>query len=361
MYVPLAISLILVSANVFSQVAEEDVSTRNSSLEYDERISVIEADVKFLKEEQERINFTNEGWNLLAIITLIISIIALILNWLGVFGINRIKQRNVDIGTHKQLFESTISQLHINNLHITTMHRRKSLRPSKGAVNKFKMTESDLNFMSYYQSPHNYSDMKNLQLSFRNYNLDIDTAYGKLIDTRINENEKTKIYQSLIDKSSHLIELIIRTLEKIASDNYKDNFFGSKKNKENYPAEYWNWAQEVFQRIDEGEKYKVIKIKAEYEPLSDEFKKSWLDRLHNRPVEESKGKSSAEENNDSSNILSHTFQEVYTKIFGSSYDAFLNKFTRIAEDYPYDDLMTSNDDINCCDRCCHNCTRRSDV
>ncbi len=234
--IPSALSVIFImitSLPLFS-MQNEDITSESEVISaidsnvinsyIDEGINCIKDDVGILRKEQEKINFLNDGFNLLGIISIGIAIFT-------VLGLDRIRTNNVNKKTQYRLFADMIRHLYRNKVCTLVMYGKwrnllnqgKDCYPSEEHFLKLQMLPEDLHFERYYQDPEKYHLMHEMELLLRNYNTEIEVAKSHLCNSIIDLDTKERDFATLNFKAGYLTLKIVKLMNALnnSSDSLK--------------------------------------------------------------------------------------------------------------------------------------------
>lgn len=178
--------------------------------------------------------FLDDGWNLVAIISLVIAIIALGID-LGMFlGINtthksvkeEAEKNRIDKDCQLRLFKDIARHLYRNKICTLTMwakylyiteNEQKICFPSDEHILKLKLLPTDIHLESYYREANIYQQLHELELLLRNYNTEVDTAYQHIVlhATEIDNVTKIRDFTTLDFKTGYLTYRLIRVMDEI--------------------------------------------------------------------------------------------------------------------------------------------------
>lgn len=190
-------------------------------------------------------SFLSDGWNILALASMVIALVALGIDLAMWFGIkstrSQIKEEaerdRVGKECQQRLLLDIVRHLYRNKLCTLAMYAKYTYEreqgyncyPSEEHVLKLKLLPSDIHFDEYYREPKSFRKLHEVQLQFRNYNTEIDVAYTHISNPAIDAETVKRDFQTLDFKTGFLTCQLFELMDILYTDPGRDNLSEIKK------------------------------------------------------------------------------------------------------------------------------------
>ena len=154
-------------------------------------------------------------------VNLILSLIAALGTFFTFYAIKReTKQQEIKRTFQEKIFKDLIRHLYRNKVCICATHWRlqregfDKFHPSEEHLLKLKVLPEDLRFERFDNTPNYYDILHELELKFRNYNIEIDVALEHLKTQSLSDAiKKRDLVDTLEWKSGYLTQEIIKLMD----------------------------------------------------------------------------------------------------------------------------------------------------
>lgn len=161
-----------------------------------------------------------DQWNVLVILSFMVSVGSLWYSWKTVKGVERI-----DKECQRLLLMDIIRHLYRNKVCTLAMQMKFEKSPDKYPSEehflKLQLLPKDLYLEQFYKEPDKFDLLHELEMLFRNYNTEVEVAMKHIIDPSIDEATKRRDFVTLRFKPDYLSFEILKVMNHIWKDRRK--------------------------------------------------------------------------------------------------------------------------------------------
>lgn len=155
-----------------------------------------------------------DQWNVLVILSFLISIASLWFSWKTVKGVERI-----DKECQRLLLMDIIRHLYRNKVCTLAMQmkfeKNPTQYPSEEHFLKLQLLPKDLYLEQFYKDPDKFDLLHELELLFRNYNTEIEVAMKHISDPDLDKATKVRDFGTLRFKPDYLSLEVLKVMNRI--------------------------------------------------------------------------------------------------------------------------------------------------
>lgn len=197
--------------SIDSEKSHKDVLDSNEYQNNSEKLNSIVSNTERTSRNTEPSGLNRVDWDeYLNIGLALIAAVGTFLTFYQILITN--KQQSINKKFQKEILSDLLRHLYRNKVCVCALYQKlkdfgfETHYPSEEHILKLKVLPEDLHFERFNNSPDHYDSLHELELKFRNFNIEVDVALEHFKSRALNKNIKLRDFDTLEFKSQYLTD-----------------------------------------------------------------------------------------------------------------------------------------------------------